>query len=126
MKYQEILNKGTQILRANNIPTSSLDCELILSKVLKKTREEILINLNYKVDTNQKSEFIFYLNERKNKKPISYILGFKFFWKYKFYINKSVLIPRPESEHLLENYPAHPCQYRPPPDQAGAGSVPNL
>ncbi len=102
MNYQEILSKGSQILRANNIKSSNLDCELILSKVLKKTREEILINLNNKVDANQKNEFIFYLNKRKIKYPISHILGFKFFWKYKFYINDSVLIPRPESEHLLE------------------------
>ena len=102
MNYQEILTRGSQILRENNIKSSNLDCELILSKVLKKTREEILINLNNKVDINQKGEFIFYLNKRKNKNPISHILGFKFFWKYKFYINKSVLIPRPESEHLLE------------------------
>jgi len=102
MKYQEILNKGGQILRANNIKSSNLDCELILSKVLNKTREEILINLNNKINKNQKNEFVFYLNKRRNKNPISYILGFKFFWKYKFYINKSALIPRPESEHLVE------------------------
>ena len=56
MNYQEILSKGSQILRANNIKSSNLDCELILSKVLKaKQREEILINLNNKVDTNQKN-----------------------------------------------------------------------
>ena len=102
MKYQEILDKGSQILRANNIKSSNLDCELILSKVLNKKREEILINLNNKINNNQKSEFIYYLNKRRNKSPISYILGFKFFWKYKFYINKSTLIPRPESEHLVE------------------------
>ena len=102
MKYQEILNKGSQILKANNIKSSNLDCELILSKVLKKTREEILINLNNKIDNKQKNEFVFYLNKRKKKNPISHILGFKFFWKYKFYINKSTLIPRPESEHLVE------------------------
>ena len=102
MKYQEILDKGSQILRANNIKSSNLDCELILSKVLNKKREEILINLNNKINNNQKSEFIYYLNKRRNKSPISYILGFKFFWKYKFYINKSALIPRPESEHLVD------------------------
>ena len=102
MKYQEILNKGSQILRAKSIKSSNLDCELILSKVLKKTREEILINLNNKINKSQKNEFVYYLNKRRKKNPISYILGFKFFWKHKFYINKSVLIPRPESEHLVE------------------------
>ena len=59
MKYQEILNKGSQILKANNIESSNLDCELILSKVLKKTREEILINLTNKIDNKQKNEFVF-------------------------------------------------------------------
>ena len=102
MKYQEILNKGSQILRAENIKSSNLDCELILSKVLNKTREEILINLNNSLNKNQENQFIFYLNKRKKKNPISYILGFKYFWKYKFYINKSVLIPRPDSEHIVE------------------------
>jgi len=56
MKYQEILNKGSQILRAKSIKSSNLDCELILSKVLKKTREEILINLNNKINKNQKKK----------------------------------------------------------------------
>tara|TARA_Y100000741_G_scaffold266729_1_gene207079 strand:+ start:66 stop:914 length:849 start_codon:yes stop_codon:yes gene_type:complete len=102
MNYQEILNKGSQILRAHNIKTSNLDCELILSKVINKTREEILINLNNKITKNQKSDFIFYVNKRKKKNPVSYILGYKFFWKYKFYINASALIPRPESEHVVE------------------------
>mgnify|MGYP000343730465 CR=1 FL=1 len=102
MKYQEILNKGTQILRSKNIKSSNLDCELILSKVLNKTREEILINLNNKINESQKNKFAFYLNKRRSNSPISYILGYKFFWKYKFYINKYTLIPRPESEHLVE------------------------
>ena len=102
MNYQEILNQGSQILRANNIKSSNLDCELILSKILNKPREEILINLENTINKDQKNKFIFYLNKRKNKNPISYILGYKFFWKYKFYINKSALIPRPESEHIIE------------------------
>ena len=102
MKYQEILLKGSQILKNNNIKNSSLDCELILSKVLNKTREEILVNLNSKINKEQVNEFSFYLKKRKKNCPISHILGFKFFWKYKFYINNSTLIPRPESEHIVE------------------------
>ena len=72
MKYQEILKKGHQILRDKKIKSSSLDSELILSKFLKKTREEILINLNDKINSKQKSRFIFYLNKRK-KNPILFI-----------------------------------------------------
>ena len=102
MNYQEILNKGNQVLKGNNIKSSNIDCELILSKILNKTREEILINLNNKINNKQKNKFIFYLNKRKNKNPMSYIIGFKFFWKSKFYLNNSTLIPRPESEHLVE------------------------
>ena len=102
MKYQEILLKGSQILKSNNIKSSSLDCELILSKVLNKTREEVLTNLNNKINKVQKQEFSYYLNKRKKNHPISHILGFKFFWKYKFHINNSTLIPRPESEHIVD------------------------
>ena len=102
MNYQEILNKGNQVLKGNNIKSSNIDCELILSKILNKTREEILTNLNNKINENERDQFNFYVNIRKRKKPMSYILGFKFFWKHKFYINKSVLIPRPESEQLIE------------------------
>ena len=102
MNYQEILIKGSRILRTNNIKSYNLDCELILSKVLNKTREEILFNLNNKINNKQQRKFDFFLKKRKSKIPISYILGFKYFWRYKFYINKSVLIPRPESEHLVE------------------------
>tara|TARA_B100002052_G_scaffold51357_1_gene44469 strand:+ start:216 stop:446 length:231 start_codon:yes stop_codon:yes gene_type:complete len=76
MKYQEILNKGSQILRAENIKSSNLDCELILSKVLNKTREEILINLNNSLNKNQENQFIFYLNKRKKKKSNFIYFGF--------------------------------------------------
>jgi len=79
MQYLEILNKGSQILRANNIKSPNLDCELILSKVLNKSREEILVNLNNKINKNQQKNFLFYLRKKRNKKPISYIFGFKYF-----------------------------------------------
>jgi len=102
MKYQEILNKGSQILTTNKIKHPNLDCELILSKVLNKSREEILINMNNNIDKKEQDKFYYYLNKRKKNKPIAHILGFKYFWKYKFYINESVLIPRPETELLVD------------------------
>ena len=102
MRYQEILIKGSQILTANKIKSSNLDCELILSKVLNKSREEILINMNNNINKKEQDKFHYYLNKRKKNKPIAHILGYKYFWKFKFYINESVLIPRPETEHLVD------------------------
>ena len=67
MQYLEILNKGYQILRAHNIKSSNLDCELILSKVLNKTREEILINFRSSINEKQINKFNKYLNRRKKK-----------------------------------------------------------
>ena len=102
MNYQKILNYGSKILDINNIKNSKLDSELILSKVLNRTREEILVNFSDKINQNQINKFNNYLIRRKKKEPISYILGFKHFWKYKFFINKSVLIPRPDTEVIIE------------------------
>ena len=102
MNYQNILDYGNNILSLNNIKTSQLDCELILSNILNKTREEILINLNAKVDQKQIEKFNFYLSKRKKKEPIAYVLGYKHFWKHKFLVDKSVLIPRPETEQIVE------------------------
>tara|TARA_B100001250_G_C19801226_1_gene791166 strand:+ start:1147 stop:1995 length:849 start_codon:yes stop_codon:yes gene_type:complete len=102
MNYQEILSKGSITLAKKKIMNSTLDSELILSKVLNKSREEILINLNDKIDEKQKNKFYFFLNKRQKKQPIAQIVGYKYFWKSKFYINESVLIPRPETEQLIE------------------------
>jgi len=102
MNYQNILDYGNNILSLKNIKTSKLDCELILSDILNKTREEILINLNEKIDQKQIKKFEFYLSKRKKKEPIAYILGYKHFWKHKFKVDKSVLIPRPETEQIVE------------------------
>ena len=102
MNYQEALNEGANFLKTNNITRPEFDCELLLSKVLNKKREEILINLKNEINKKQLNKFNFYLSRRKKKEPIAYILGFKYFWKYKFFVNKSVLVPRPETEIIVD------------------------
>ena len=79
MKYQEILNQGSKILFKNKILSSKLDSELILSKVLNKSREEIIININKNIDKEEQIKFNYYLIKRAKKKPIAHILGFKYF-----------------------------------------------
>ena len=102
MNYQKILNNGINSLKISNIINPELDSELLLSKALNKKREKILTNLTKEINKKQVDKFNLYLSRRKKREPIAYILGFKYFWKYKFYINKSVLVPRPETEQIVE------------------------
>ena len=102
MNYNQILKKGEIYLKKNKIKNPNLDAELILSKVLKKKREEILLNTNNKLKNRDILKFENYLQRRFLKEPMAYILGYKYFWKYKFLANKSVLIPRPDTELIIE------------------------
>ena len=102
MNYSEILKKGENFLKKNKIHNPYLDTELILSKVINRKREEILLNVNNKLKAGEIKNFKKYLLRRQKKEPMAYILGYKYFWKYKFLINKSVLIPRPDTELIVE------------------------
>ena len=102
MNYQEALSKGTKILKSSNIKSFNLDSEILLASSLKLDRTRLLLNLNNKINKNQKQIFFNFIKRRKENEPIAYILGFKEFWKNSFKINKSVLIPRPDTEILVE------------------------
>ena len=102
MRAFEIIKIGTNLLKEKKISSSILDSELLLSKTLKKTREEVLINLDKKIDEKDISVFKKYLYRRSKHEPIAYILGEKEFWSKKFQVNKHTLIPRPETELLVE------------------------
>ena len=102
MNCHQILRKANKFLKTNSLKNSNLDSELLLSKVLKKKREKILINLNDTLNPKQIKKFNSLIFRRKNKEPIAQILGFKYFWKYKFVVDKTVLTPRPETEHIIE------------------------
>ena len=102
MIYSEILKKGSNFLKKNEIKNPNLDSELILSKVINKKREEILLNSRNKLKNKDITKFEDYLYRRRAKEPMAYILGYKHFWKHKFIINKFVLIPRPDTEKIVE------------------------
>ena len=102
MNYQKILDDASHQLVLNNIKTPKLDSELILAKTLDLERENILLNLNNEIKKSLIKKFNYYLNLRKKNIPIAHILNYKFFWKYKFFVDKNVLIPRPETELIIE------------------------
>ena len=107
MIFSEILKKGSNFLKKNKIKNPYFDTELILSKVTNKQREEILLNINNKLKNEEIFRFNDYLSRRRQKEPMAYILGYKHFWKHKFLTNKSVLIPRPDSELIVEETLKH-------------------
>ena len=79
-----------------------LDSEILLMKALRVSRA-YLYTYNEKVIPDSKKKLLEELvNRRMNKEPIAYILGKKEFWSRDFYINRHTLIPRPESEMLVE------------------------
>ena len=102
MNYIQILDKSQKQLKKYNIKNPDLDSEILLSKVLKVTREKLLINFDKKIKENESEAFFKLVDRRKKKEPIAYIVGYKDFWNKSFYVNKNVLIPRPDSETLIE------------------------
>ena len=103
MKALDLINIGFSNLKSKEILSPKLDTELLLAEVLKKTREELLIDLNRKISTKDISQFNELISRRSKKEPIAYILKKKEFWSKKFQLNASTLIPRPETELMVEN-----------------------
>ena len=102
MKTFEIINIGSNFLKEKKIPSHILDSEILLSKTLNKSREEILVNLNKNIKKKDFIVFKKFLKRRSKNEPIAYILEEKEFWSKKFIVNKNTLIPRPETELLVE------------------------
>ena len=102
MKYQEALFQGSKILKFNNIRSFNLDSEILLSSSLQLDRSQLILNLNKKIKNKEKEIFFNYIERRKKSEPIAYITGYKEFWKNKFKVDKNVLIPRPDTETIVE------------------------
>ncbi len=102
MKASELINIGSNKLKTNSIKSFILDSEILLSKVLNKKREEVLVDLNQKIENNKIIEFLQYIDRRALKEPIAYIIQQKEFWSRNFEVNNKTLIPRPETELMLE------------------------
>ena len=102
MNILTLINNGSDKLKNNKIFSHRLDSEILLSNVLNKKREELLVNLNEKVSVENIKQFQKIISRRSLKEPIAYILKNKEFWSKDFIVNKNVLIPRPETELMVE------------------------
>ena len=99
---QEELKRGSKFLKENFINTNKIDSELLLGKVLNKEREYLFLNYKENLSNKLINNFESLLKRRKKKEPVAYILNCKEFWKNNFYVDQNVLIPRPDTEVLVE------------------------
>ena len=102
MNTLKLINEGSYKLKQSNIISHQLDSEILLSKVLNKTRENLLINLEQNIDRKNVKKFEKLIRRRSLNEPIAYILKKKEFWSRNFEINNNTLIPRPETELMVE------------------------
>ena len=102
MNIHRALHNGYGLLKSKKIDSYKIDTELLLSDSLNISRERLILNFNKIIGVENYENFLSKLDRRQKKEPVAYIVNKKEFWKNKFYINKDVLIPRPETEALVE------------------------
>ena len=102
MNIEIAIKKAFLDLKNKNIESALLDSEILMSKVLKEDRGSVLLNSERSLSNQDYKNFRELISDRIKYKPIAYLIGEKSFWKYEFEINSKVLIPRPETELIIE------------------------
>ncbi|WP_415313722.1 peptide chain release factor N(5)-glutamine methyltransferase [Candidatus Pelagibacter sp. Uisw_106] len=102
MNIENILNEGINILQKNKIANPQLDSEILLSYSIKRDKKHIILNPKEILNSEQLGKFKSLIERRKKGEPIAYLIKKKEFWKDEFFVNKDVLIPRPDSELIIE------------------------
>ena len=102
MNIQTLLNQASKTLDNLSNTSSKLDSEILLSKIIKKNRQYLILNSNEELKKENIKSFDYLVKRRKKGEPIAYLINKKEFWKQNFYINQNVLIPRPDTETLVE------------------------
>ena len=102
MNIENILNEGIIILQKNKIPNPQLDSEILLSSLIKRDKKHIILNPKELLSLEQLGKFKNLIERRKKGEPIAYLINKKEFWKDEFFVNKDVLIPRPDTELIIE------------------------
>jgi len=102
MTIHDILNESTKTLEAADIPSARLDAEVLLSYCLGFDRLEFYKNPDMTISEIQLASFRNLIARRLQWEPVAYITGRKEFWSFTLEVNKDVLIPRPDTEILVE------------------------
>ena len=102
MNIQKAIIEGSNILKNQSINTAQLDAEILMTKVIGKDKKYLILNNSKNLNNYKLNLYKRLIKERANRKPIAYLTNKKFFWKYEFFVTEDALIPRPDTEILIE------------------------
>jgi len=102
MNARKTLTQAVKKLKKSNIESAHLDSEILLSHILKKTKEFIFSHPEHKPTKNQTNNYKKLITKRSKGSPVAYLIGRKEFYGLDFFVNKDVLIPRSETELMVE------------------------
>ncbi len=101
MILEKTIKRASEFLKKNSIPTHELDAEIILSDIMGIEREALITNDKINISKKILDKFDFAIKRRIKSEPVAYITGKKEFWSINFEVNRSTLVPRPETEILI-------------------------
>ncbi|MEA2065054.1 MAG: peptide chain release factor N(5)-glutamine methyltransferase [Patescibacteria group bacterium] len=99
---KQILFYVIKQFKKSRIKSAEFDAEILVMFALKKSREWICMNLDYRLSKNELAKIKKLVDKRIQNEPIAYIIKNKEFYGLNFFVNKNVLIPRPETELLVD------------------------
>ena len=102
MNIQSAIIEGTNILKDKSINSAKLDSEILLASAINQDRKYIIINNDQNLKEKNLKYFQNLIKKRSFREPIAYLTNKKHFWKYKFFVTKDTLIPRPDTELIVE------------------------
>ena len=103
MNINLAIKEGSKILKSKFIPNPLLDAEILMAKTINKDRNFILLNSSNPINKNDLNNFYKLIEQRSSGKPVSYLTKIKSFWNSEFFITNDILIPRPDTELVVEN-----------------------
>ena len=99
---RSVLKQAADMLSSNRIERARLEAELLLAHILELRKEDLIIRPNQELTDPQEENFHQLIERRCRKEPLAYIVGQREFWSLEFKVNPKVLIPRPETEGVVE------------------------
>ena len=100
---REVIQQAHQTLEAAGIPDARLEAEVLVMSVMRMTRQNIFAQQETEVGSRLEQDLAVLLEQRLQRTPLAYILGYREFYGINVMVTPSVMVPRPETENMVEH-----------------------